>query len=103
VKFQMLEKMIQRHFGGVAAAMEHGFSREKSTDSYAIYATGKLFVLPALQTMSVAFLVKGGIGFKEFFGDPGALAAGSGSCATFDNLSEGLVNGDAENAFSHNA
>jgi hypothetical protein len=102
VKFQMLEEMVQRHFGGVAVAMEHGFARKKPSDSYSIDAAGEFLILPALQTMRVAFFVKGGIRLKKLFGDPGSLSAWPRSCATFDDLSESLVNGDAEDAFSDN-
>ena len=97
---QVFDKVVQGDFGGVADAVEHGFAGEKAADSNAVDAADKFVILPAFEAVGVALLVKLGIGFKEFAGNPGGAATGSGRGAAFHDLGKSAIDRDLENAFA---
>lgn len=99
---QVLDKMVERDFGGVAGAMEHGFTGEKSADGHAVNATGQFTALPAFKAVSITQLMQACICLDEFGRDPGVHPAGSAGGAVLDDLGKGAIQGDLKNFFAKN-
>src|SRR5258708_31571089 len=70
--------------------------------AHAVNAAHQLAVLPAFDAVSVADVMKRRIGLDKLGTDPGALAAGRRSGATFHDLAERSVDCDFKNAFANN-
>ena len=88
---QMFRQMKQRHFRGIAYAVEHGFARKKAADCDPVDTANKLRGLPALQAMSMALVVQLGVGFDELAANPTAPPSRGGRRAPFHHFPERLV------------
>src|SRR5262245_17615586 len=92
-RLQVLNKMEQGDFGGIADAMKHGFAGKQSAAADAIDATDKLLILPTFHTMGVALPVQFGISGDKVATDPGFFPAGRRRGAPFHHAGESSIHG----------
>ena len=95
------DEVVEGDFGGVADAMKHGFTGEKSADGDAVDAPDEFVVLPAFQAVSMSLFVKLSIGSEELARNPGGAAARAGSGAAFHDLVKSAINCDLERDFAN--
>ena len=98
---KVFDEVVEGDFGGVADAMKHGFTGEKSADGDAVDAPDEFVVLPAFQAVSMSLFVKLSIGSEELARNPSGAAARAGNGAAFHDLMKGAVNCDLESAFAN--
>ena len=100
---QPRHQMHQRHFRGVAGAMEHALAEEGAAEADAIEAADEVAVLPDLDAVAVPELVQPDIEIADALVDPGVVAAWLRRRAAGDDGLEGGIDGDAEGIRAHGA
>ena len=97
---QVLYQVKEAHLGRIACAVEHGFPREQAPDRHTVNATDQSPGLPALDAVSVALPVHGGVSVNELGANPRGSPATRRGRAGFHHLPERAVKRDLELPFA---
>src|SRR5437016_5551134 len=83
--------------------MEHRLPREEPADGHAVNASGQFCSLPALDTVSMALLMKPCVSLDKLRTDPGAAPSASRRGATFHHLPKSFVHCDFKTSFANHS
>ena len=97
---KVLDKIVERGFGGVRDAVEHGFTGEISSDSNTVDAADEFIFLPEFKAVCVPNAVEVGIRGDKFGSDPGGPSTGGGSGTFGHDFSKNAVDGDLKGSLA---
>jgi hypothetical protein len=91
---QPRDELVQRDFGSVVRAVEHGFACKQTTDRHTVNATHQFIATPTFDAVGVTLLVQPHVRRNESGRDPSRAAPFGRLRATLHYLPKGAVDGD---------